>query len=160
MAIYRQRRRRQRPWDTYRLHQAPARLARGRQLRHILLPPTQRCVSRHLPPPANQRIPLPFVLALLNHLVQLRQLRHPKGRCHGLALGNCPLCGHPDASCHCLVQRIRALGRPLIPLNICSSLSFLNSFHLALSHACDARARLEGAITSRLVPTNASNVIQ
>ncbi|KAG8340541.1 hypothetical protein TRVL_08635 [Trypanosoma vivax] len=113
MATHRQHRGRQRPRRIYRPHSVPARLARGRRLRHILLPPTQRRVSTHLPPPANQRTPLPFILGLLNHPVQLRRLRHPKGRCHGLALGDCLLCGHPDASCHCLVQRIRALGRPL-----------------------------------------------
>ncbi|KAG8341736.1 hypothetical protein TRVL_07439 [Trypanosoma vivax] len=76
---------------------------------------TKRRVTKHLPPPANQHIPLPFVLALLNHLVQLRQLRRPQRRCHTLALGNRPLCGHSDASRHRLVQGNRALGRPLHP---------------------------------------------
>ncbi|KAG8344807.1 hypothetical protein TRVL_04357 [Trypanosoma vivax] len=41
--------------------------------------------------------------------------------------------------------------------NMNSSLSFLNSFHLAVFHAYSARARLEGAIASRLVPTNTLN---
>ncbi|KAG8340464.1 hypothetical protein TRVL_08708 [Trypanosoma vivax] len=109
MAIHHQHRRRQRSWRVYRLHQIPARRIRGRQFRHILPPPPKRRVGKHPLPPVNRRIPLPFVLALLNHPVQLRQLRRPKERRHALALGNCPLCGHPDAPRHRLVQRIHAL---------------------------------------------------
>ncbi|KAG8340249.1 hypothetical protein TRVL_08922 [Trypanosoma vivax] len=113
MATHRQHRRRQRPWRIYRLHQVPARRIRGRQLRPVLRPPTQQRVSKHLPTPANQRDTLPFVLALLNHPAQLRQLRGPKRRRHAIALGNCPLCGRPDASRHRLVQGVRALSRSL-----------------------------------------------
>ncbi|KAG8340387.1 hypothetical protein TRVL_08785 [Trypanosoma vivax] len=113
MAIHHQHRRRQRPRRIYRLHEVQACRIRDQQLCYILLPPPQRRVGKHLPPLANQRIPLPFILALLNHLVQLRQLRRPKRRRHTLALGNCPLCGHPDAPRHRLVHGIRALGTPL-----------------------------------------------
>ncbi|KAH8619912.1 hypothetical protein ERJ75_000117100 [Trypanosoma vivax] len=112
MAIHHKHRRRQRSRRVYRLHQAQGWRIRGRQLRHILLPPSQHRVGEHLPPPANQRVPLPFIFALLGHLVQLRQLRRSKRRRHALALGKRPLSGHPDASRHRLVQGIRALGRP------------------------------------------------
>ncbi|KAG8343655.1 hypothetical protein TRVL_05516 [Trypanosoma vivax] len=88
MATHHQYWRRQRTLRIYRLHQILARRICGRQLRHIRLPPTQSRVSKHLPPPANQRIPLPFILALLNHLVQLRQLRRPERRHRTLPLGN------------------------------------------------------------------------
>ncbi|KAG8343804.1 hypothetical protein TRVL_05361 [Trypanosoma vivax] len=115
MAIHQQHRRRQRPRRVYLLHQIPALRIRGRQLRHILLPPTQRCAAKHLPPPANQCIPLPFILSLLNHLVQLRQLRRPERRRYSIALGKRPLCAHADVSRHRLVHGIRALGRPLHP---------------------------------------------
>ncbi|KAH8614796.1 hypothetical protein ERJ75_000649700 [Trypanosoma vivax] len=113
MAIHHQYRRRQWPWRTHQLRQIPALRVRGRQLRHILLPPPHCRVGKHLPPPANQRIPLPFILALLNPLAKLRQLWRSKRRCHTLAIGNYPLRAHADSLLHRLIQGIRALGRPL-----------------------------------------------
>ncbi|CCD19229.1 hypothetical protein ERJ75_000859500 [Trypanosoma vivax] len=157
MAVHHQHRRRQRRWRVYRLHQVPARRIRGQQLRHILLPSTQRVSASTF---LRQRIPPPFFLLLLSHLAQLRQLRRPKRRHHTLALGNRPLCGHPDASRHRLVQLIHALGRPLHYSEYKLVAQFSTLVSVRMFHAYDARACLEGPIASRPVPTRTSNVIQ
>ncbi|KAG8340707.1 hypothetical protein TRVL_08459 [Trypanosoma vivax] len=56
---------------------------------------------------------LSFILALLHHLVQLLQLRRPKGRRIGPELGNRPLLCHSEGPRHRLIHGFRALCRPL-----------------------------------------------
>ncbi|KAG8342628.1 hypothetical protein TRVL_06552 [Trypanosoma vivax] len=113
MAIKHQHLRRQWPWRIYQVRQVQCRQICVLYLQHILRPPTQRRVSKHLPPPVKNRIPHPSALALLNHVSQLRQRQRPEQRHHTIALWNCPLCGHPVTSWRRVVRGTRAIGRPL-----------------------------------------------
>ncbi|KAG8343569.1 hypothetical protein ERJ75_001582500 [Trypanosoma vivax] len=76
-------------------------------------PSTEPAPCRQAPSSASESAHPSSVLALLNPLAKLRQLRRPQRRRHTLAPGNRPLCGHSDASRHRLIQGIRALGRRL-----------------------------------------------